>query len=121
LSYTDFKYENIQVSKDTMGFNDDLIVKVSLTNIGKRDGKEIAQLYVQDRVGSITRPVKELTRFKHVYLKSGEKKNIEFKISSEDLEFVNHKMIKAAEEGDFNIWVGSNSASGLKGSFYLKK
>ena len=121
LTYTDFKYENIQISKDTISFNEDLIVQVTLTNIGKRDGKEIAQLYIQDRVGSITRPVKELKRFKHVYLKSGEKKNIEFKISSEDLEFVNHKMIKAAEEGDFNIWVGPNSASGLKGAFYLSE
>jgi beta-glucosidase len=76
---------------------------------------------VQDIVGSITRPVKELKRFKHVFLKSGETKEISFKISSKDLEFVNHKIIKAAEEGAFNLWVGPNAAQGLKTSFTLQK
>ena len=71
-------------------------------------------------VGSITRPVKELKKFKHVFLKSGESKEIEFKISSEDLKFVNHKIINAAEEGEFNVWIGPHVASGLKESFYLK-
>lgn len=121
LSYTNFKYENFQISKDTISFNEDLIVKATIKNIGKRDGKDIAQLYIQDKVGSITRPVKELKRFKHVYLKSNEEKVIEFRISSEDLKFVNNKMIYAAEVGGFNIWVGSNSVSGEKKSFYLTK
>lgn len=121
LSYTEFEYKNLTVSKDTIGFNENLNVTVSIANIGNRDGKEIVQLYTQDKVGSITRPVKELKRFKHVYLKSGEQKKIEFKISSEDLKFVNHKMIYAAEAGDFNIWVGPNSASGLKDTFYLNE
>jgi beta-glucosidase len=120
LGYTEFKYENFELSKDTIDFNEDLIIRTTIKNIGKRDGKEIAQLYIQDKVGSITRPVKELKRFKQVSLKPGEEKVIEFKISSEDLKFVNSKMINAAEAGEFNIWVGPNSASGLKGSFYLK-
>ena len=97
-----------------------MIIRTTIKNIGKRDGKEIAQLYIQDKVGSITRPVKELKRFKQISLKPGEEKVVEFKIASEDLKFVNSKMINAAEAGEFNIWVGPNSASGLKGSFYLK-
>ena len=93
---------------------------MSITNTGKRDGKEIVQLYIQDVVGSITRPVKELKRFQHVNIKSGETKEVSFTISPEELKFTNHKKIHVAEEGEFNIWIGPNSASGLKGAFYLK-
>lgn len=121
LSYTEFKYENVTVLKDTVGFNEEVIITASITNTGKKDGKELVQLYVQDVVGSITRPIKELKRFEHLYLKSGETKEVTFKISSEDVKFVNSKMVNAAEEGKFNIWVGPNAASGLKTSFYLKK
>ena len=121
LGYTDFAYEDFQVSKDTIRFKEDLIVKVQVKNTGKRDGKDIAQLYIQDKAGTISKPVKALKRFKHVYLKSGEEKVVEFKISSEDLKFVNNKMADTAEVGNFNIWVGSNSASGEKKSFYLAK
>ena len=121
LGYTDFTYDNLQISKDTIGFNEDLVMKVSIKNTGKRAGKEIVQLYLQDIVGSITRPIRELKGFQHVSLKAGETKELTFKISSEQLEFTNHKIIRAAEEGDFNIWIGPNAASGLKKSFYLKK
>ena len=121
LSYTTFKYTDIAISKNSIQCNEDLEVKVSITNSGKKDGKEIVQLYIQDVVGSITRPVKELKRFQHVFLKSGETKEILFKISSKDLEFVNHKIVKAAEEGDFQLWVGPNAVQGLKASFSLIK
>ncbi|EDP71359.1 candidate b-glucosidase, Glycoside Hydrolase Family 3 protein [Flavobacteriales bacterium ALC-1] len=121
LSYTNFKYENISISKDTITFSEDLIVKASITNTGKRDGKELVQLYLQDIVGSITRPIRELKGFQHVDIKSGETKEVSFKISSGDLKFVNSKMINAAEEGKFNLWVGPNASSGLKRSFYLKE
>lgn len=121
LSYTSFKYENVSISKEIINFNENLTINFSITNTGDRDGNEIAQLYLQDEVGSITRPVKELKRFQHVFLKKGETKQLTFTISAEDLKFVNHKMIDAAEEGKFNLWVGENSATGLKASFYLKK
>ncbi|WP_298422682.1 glycoside hydrolase family 3 N-terminal domain-containing protein [uncultured Kordia sp.] len=121
LSYTDFKYDNITISKETINFNEELTITASVTNTGKKDGKELVQLYVQDLVGSITRPIRELKGFEHVSLKSGETKEVSFKISSEDLKFVNSKMINAAEEGKFNVWIGPNAASGLQSSFYLKK
>lgn len=120
LGYTKFTYTNLHISKDTLNFKEQLEIKVTLKNIGKRKGTETAQLYIQDIVGSITRPVKELKRFEQITLNSGEQREIKFIITSEDLEFTNHKLIKDAEEGDFNIWIGPNSASGLKTSFYLK-
>ena len=121
LGYTNFKYSNLQISKDTINFKEDLIINISVTNTGKRPGKEIVQLYTQDIVGSITRPIRELKGFKHIYLNSEETKEVTFKISAEQLKFTNHKNINAAEEGNFNLWVGPNSSSGLKSSFYLKK
>lgn len=121
LGYTTFKYEDLQISKDTITTKEHLEVKITLKNIGSRDGNEIVQLYVQDIIGSITRPVKELKGFQHVFLKSGEQKVISFSISPDDLKFVNHKMEYNFEEGNFNIWIASNSASGLKSSFYLTK
>lgn len=121
LTYTDFEYENITVSKDTIGFSEDITIKASITNTGKTDGKELVQLYIQDLVGSITRPIRELKRFEHVYLKAGETKEVSFTISSEDLKFVNSELVNAAEEGEFNVWIAPNAASGIKSSFYLKK
>ncbi|WP_346880902.1 glycoside hydrolase family 3 N-terminal domain-containing protein [uncultured Algibacter sp.] len=121
LTYTDFKYENITVSQDTISFNKDITIKASITNTGKNDGKELVQLYVQDVVGSITRPIRELKRFKHVNLKSGETKEVSFTMSSEDLKFVNSKLINAAEEGVFNVWIAPHAEAGLKSSFYLKE
>ncbi len=121
LGYTQFKYDGLKISKDTIGFNDTLEVKVSITNLGDRPGKEIVQLYTQDVVGSITRPVKELKRFQHVTVKPGETKQMTFRISSDDLKFTNHEGTRAAETGDFNIWIGPHAASGLKETFYLKE
>ena len=95
MSYTEFKYDNLKVSKDTINFKEEIIVTASITNVGKRDGKEVVQLYVQDVVGSITRPVKELKGFQHIKLKSGETKKISFSLSSNDLEFVNHNLKKS--------------------------
>ncbi|MUU79130.1 glycoside hydrolase family 3 N-terminal domain-containing protein [Winogradskyella endarachnes] len=120
LSYTDFEYEDISVSKDTISFNEDITIKAYVKNTGKTSGKEIVQLYIQDVVGSITRPIRELKGFKHVSLKPGEIKEVSFTISSVDLKFTNSKLINNAEEGAFNVWIAPNAASGLKTSFYLK-
>lgn len=119
LGYTKFKYENIQISKDTIGLNETIEVKILLTNTDERDGDEIVQLYVQDVVGSITRPIKELKNFKHVHLKKGEKQEIKFTISSEELKFVNQELKNNVEPGIFNVFVGPNSNEVLKTSFFL--
>ncbi len=119
LSYTNFEYDNLKLSKNNLGLEDTLEVKITVTNTGKRDGQEVVQLYIQDIVGSITRPVKELKSFQRISLKKGKKEEVVFTITTEDLKFVNNKMEYKVEPGDFNIWVGSNSASGLKGSFTI--
>lgn len=119
MGYTTFEYNNLQLSKNEIAFGENLEIKITISNTGSRDGVETVQLYVQDVVGSITRPVRELKRFEKVAIKKGEKKEVTFTISSEDLKFVNNKMELKAESGKFNIWVGANSSSISKKSFHL--
>ena len=121
LGYTNYEYKNLTLSKDTINFNQELTVSATVSNTGTRAGREIVQLYIQDVVGSITRPIRELKGFENLSLNPGESKTVSFKLSSKNLEFSNHKKVKAAEEGDFNFWIGPHSAYGLQGQFYLKK
>lgn len=118
LSYTTFEYSNMTVSKEKFGFGDKVEINVTISNTGKYDGEETAQLYIHDLVGSTTRPVRELKGFQKVYLKAGEKKTVSFMISSKDLEVVkNGKLIgtfrSGAEAGEFDIFVGGDSNAGL--------
>ncbi len=117
LSYTTFEYSNITLSASTVPMNGTLTVKATLKNTGSVDGTEVAQLYVQDIVGSVVRPVKELKGFQRVALKAGESKTIEFKLTTEDLAFYGRDLVKKAEKGDFNVWVGGHSNATLKGTF----
>lgn len=112
LSYTTFEYSNVKLSSPTLKKDDVLTVTFDLENTGKYEGTEVAQLYVQDKVGSVTRPVKELKRFTRVTLKPGEKKNISFELPVSELAFWNIDMVKTVEPGDFGLWVGPDSRTG---------
>ena len=112
LSYTTFKYSNVKLSSAALKKNDVLTVTFDLENTGKYEGTEVAQLYVQDKVGSVTRPVKELKRFTRVTLKPGEKKNVSFELPISELAFWNIDMAKVVEPGDFGLWVAPDSQSG---------
>ena len=121
LSYSKFEYSNIQLSADSIKMNEILTVKAELKNNSSIEGTEVVQLYIQDKVGSIVRPIKELKGFKRVSLKGGESKMVEFTLSADDLAFwgINNK--REAEEGEFTVWIGGSSASDLKDSFLLIK
>ena len=112
LSYTTFKYSNVKLSSAALKKNEVLTVTFDLENTGKYEGTEVAQLYVQDKVGSVTRPVKELKRFARVTLKPGEKKSVSFELPVSELAFWNIDMAKVVEPGDFALWVASDSQSG---------
>lgn len=79
----------------------------------------MVQLYIQDVVGSIVRPVKELKGFQRLALKAGESKTVEFTITAKDLAFYGKDRLFKAEAGQFHVWVGTNSQEGLKASFTL--
>lgn len=121
LSYTSFEYKDLKLSATKIKPGGNIKVSVTLQNTGKYEGTEIAQLYVQDIVGSIARPVKELKGYQKISLKPGETKLVTFELSSGDLAFYGLDLVKKAESGMFNVWVGGSSDSGLKGSFSLEQ
>lgn len=119
LSYTNFRYDNLKLSSNTMSTGGSITVSVDVTNSGAFDGKEVVQLYVRDVVGSVTRPVKELNGFKKVLLKQGETKTISFQITENDLKFYNSNLDFIAEPGTFQVFVGTNSDTNLMKTFEL--
>jgi len=121
LSYTKFSYSNFKVSSNQINFSQKLKATVEVANTGNYDGEEVVQLYIHDKVGSVTRPVKELKGFQKIFLKKGEKKTVEFEISAEDLKFYGIDMQFAAEPGDFEVFVGGTSATTMKLEFELVK
>lgn len=119
LTYTTFEYSNVELSSKEMTADGVISISVMLENTGKREASEVAQLYIHDRVGSVTRPVKQLKSFKKVNLKPGEKQKVNFMLNAEDLKFYNGTEY-LVEPGDFDVWVGTNSASGLHAEFSVK-
>jgi len=120
LSYTNFNYSDLKLSKKEMKGNDQIEASVTITNTGEYDGDEIVQLYLRDRFGSICRPVEELKDFKKIQLKKGESKTIKFIINKEKLSFYNQKLQWAAEPGEFDLMIGASSKDiRLKDSFEL--
>ncbi|MBE0538839.1 MAG: beta-glucosidase BglX [Ignavibacterium sp.] len=119
LSYTKFNYSDLSLSKDKISSNDQLKININVKNIGRYDGEEVVQLYIQDLVGSVTRPVKELKRFQKIFLKKGKEKTVEFTISEEDLRFTTADMKFKSERGLFKVYVGTNSVDVLENKFEL--
>lgn len=117
LSYTTFEYSHVKLSSSELKKDDVLTVTFDLENTGKYEGTEVAQLYVRDKVGSVTRPVKELKRFTRVTLKPGEKKTVTFELPVSELAFWNIDMKKTVEPGDFLLWVAPDSQSGEEITF----
>jgi beta-glucosidase len=109
LSYTNYVYSNLKISKPTISANENVTVTVDIKNIGERAGVEIVQLYIRDEVSSVTRPVKELKDFKRIALNPGEVKQVSFIITPDKLKFYDIDMKEVIEPGDFDIMVGSSS------------
>ena len=122
LSYTTYKYSNLRLSASTIGKKDSLKATVTITNTGSRDGVEIAQMYINDCVSSVARPVKELKGFERVALKAGESRDVTFDITPDKLSFYDIDMKKTVEQGEFEVMVGGSSedAQLLKTKFEVK-
>lgn len=120
LSYTDFKYSDVELSSKTLTNNGELTATVTVTNTGMRDGAEVVQLYIRDLVGSVTRPVKELKGFRKIFLKAGESTKVSFTITPELLKFYDYDLNYVCESGDFNVMIGGNSRD-VKGTGFTLK
>ena len=109
LSYTKFNYSKPKLLNTNFDTNSIIKVQVDVTNTGDMDGDEVVQLYIRDKVSSVTRPVKELKGYKRVHIKVGETKNVIFEITPESLAFYDIDMNFVVEPGSFNIMTGSSS------------
>ena len=119
LSYTQFSYQNLQLNCNRLRSGETLVIKVLLTNIGNNNGEEIVQLYIRDLVGSVTRPVKELKDFRRVKLAAGKSEWVTFELSTHKLAFYDRNMQLNLEPGQFQIWLGGCSQSGLQDEFEI--
>ncbi len=117
LSYTTFVIENLQLSKLEILPTEQLRVSVDVRNTGRVAGDEVVQLYIHDAAASVTRPVKELRGFKRVTLRPGEKQTVEFSLARKDLEFLGRDLKPVLEPGEFQVFVGSSSDSGVQSTF----
>lgn len=119
LSYGYFIYNHIWLSKEQIDKEETLEVYAELTNQGRFAGTEIAQMYIRDLVGSVTRPIKELKGFQRIHLQVGETKTVKFELKPSDLSFYNNKMERVIEPGRFQVWVGGDANTQLHTFFEL--
>ena len=117
LSYTSFSYGQPSVSEDSLNGDQELVLKIPVTNTGKIAGKEVVQLYIRDVVGSATRPLKELKGFQKIEIPAGETQTVSFQITPEDLKYYRYDLsgksqdiIYDWEPGQFELMVGTNSS-----------
>jgi len=119
LSYTQFSYQDLELNNKTIHLGETLKIRVMLTNTGDADGEEIVQLYIRDLVGSVTRPVKELKDFKRVKLAAGQSEWVSFDLSTDKLAFYDRNMQLKTEPGQFHLWLGGCSQTGLRHEFEI--
>ena len=117
LGYTSFSYTNLNVRSQS--HDSSFILSADVTNTGDVAGTEVAQLYIRDLVGSVTRPVKELKGFKQVALQPGQTETVSFHLQREQLAFIGIDGKSVIEPGKYHAWIGPHSAQGLQGEFTL--
>jgi len=110
LSYTTFRFDNLRLEPAVIGTGAETTVRVDVANTGSREGDEVAEMYIHQRVASVTRPVMELRGFKRIHLKPGEKMTVEFKLTPRELQMLDRDMHWVVEPGMFDVMVGPSSA-----------
>lgn len=117
LDYTDYQYSNLRLSSDRITEESAITVSVDVTNVGDRAGKEVVQMYIQDMVGSVVRPLRQLKGFSKIDIAAGETKTVSFDISIDMLKFYDINMDYVVEPGEFTVYVGHDSDAKLSAKF----
>jgi beta-glucosidase len=114
LSYTSFKFDHLRLSRKDVKAGEATEVEVEVTNTGAVAGDAVAQVYIHQRAGSASRPVRQLKGFKRVALQPGETQTLKFPLGKDELEFWSPQT-KAwgVEAGTFDVWAGEDSTAGL--------
>jgi len=120
LTYTKFSYGNLKMESPAVAANGTLRVSADILNTGAREGTEVVQLYVHDRVAPTSRPVRELKGFQRVSLAPGEHKTVEFTVKANDLGSYDPAMHWIVPSGTYDVWVAPDSASGIQAAFEVK-
>jgi beta-glucosidase len=109
LSYTSFTIQNCSVRDSVLSLTDTVKVTLDVANTGLRNGKEVIQLYIQDRVSSVATPVKQLKAFKKIFVKTGKHEKVILEVPVTELGLYNDRMKYVVEPGDFDIQIGNSS------------
>jgi beta-glucosidase len=117
LSYAEFVYDDIRVSAEELPVGGTITVSAELTNRSDVAADEVAQLYVRDLVGNVTRPVRELKGFRRLRVEAGETVTVSFELHTDDLAFYGRDNTLMVEPGDFHAWIGGSSDTSLRAEF----
>ena len=122
LCYTTFAFDNLKLSPTGTAVGGTIEVSADVTNTGQREGTAVAQLYIHQRAGSASRPVRQLKGFERVTLAPGAKQTVHFKLGSNELQFYS-PMLKQwlVDPEQFDVWLGGDSTAKLHGEFELTK
>ncbi len=120
LSYTSFEYKNLKLANESIEADQETEVTVEVSNTGDVSGDEVVQMYIRDKLSSVTRPVKELKGFKRITLEPGETKTVTLSITPEKLQFYDINMERVVEPGEFEIMVGTNSVDFITAPLYVE-
>jgi len=122
LSYTTFKFANLRLSKTTIKTGDATEVTVDVTNNGLVPGDAVAQIYIHQRSGSASRPVRELKGFERVGLQPGETKTLKFPLGKDELQFWSPQSKQwIVEPSPFDVWAGEDSTANLHAEFTVNR
>ncbi|MGM0125618.1 beta-glucosidase [Enterococcus sp. AZ194] len=121
LSYTMFEYNQLSQSSDILTNEEPVTISVKIKNTGSMKGTEIVQLYLEDCVTQVVRPMRELKQWREVELQPNEEKEVQFTIYSTELCYVHNDLTNVADFGTFDYWIGSDSTADLAGKFVYKE
>ncbi len=120
LSYATFEYGDLAVDLDSISRDGTVTVSVNVTNVSGPDADEVVQLYLHQRHGSASRPVRELKGFRRVALAAGESRSVQFEVGPAELRYWNARVRDwVVDESTFDIWVGGDSTAALTTTFTL--
>ncbi|TXH64736.1 MAG: glycosyl hydrolase [Lysobacteraceae bacterium] len=117
LSYTTFRYSDLNIAKPAIRADETQRIEVTVENTGHRAGDEVVQLYLRDDVASITRPVRELRGFRRIHLRPGERRMLRFDLKPDDLALYDAKMRRVVEPGTFTVFIGGDSTAAMEARF----
>jgi beta-glucosidase len=119
LTYTHFEYSNLRVETPSVSSTGTIRVSADVRNTGQREGTEVVQFYVHDRVAPTSRPVRELKGFSRVALAPGQSRTVEFSVAANDVGSHDPNMKWVVPPGTYDVWIAPNATEGIQGTFEI--